>query len=71
MKTVQAGEFTRRFRVLRREAALVKDRNKLLGTWTPAPKKAKKVDFATRVREDFSHKLPFTFAELLKAGKKR
>ena len=71
MKTVQAGEFARHFRVHRREAAIVKDRRKVLGTWTPAPKAPKPVDFAARVREDFTRKLPFTGAELLKAGKKR
>ncbi len=71
MKTVQAGEFTRHFRVHRREAAIVKDRRKVLGTWTPAPKAPKPVDFAARVREDFSQPLPFTFAALLKEGKKR
>ena len=70
MKTVQSGEFTRHFRVLRREAAIVKDRRQVLGTWTPAPKQVEPVDVMARLREDFAHPLPFTGAELLKAGKK-
>ena len=72
MKTVQSGEFTRRFRVHRREPALVKDRSKVLGTWTPAPKAIKPVDILKRQAEiGFTKPLPFTGAELLKAGKKR
>ena len=71
MKTVQAGEFTRRFRVHRREAAIVKDRTKVLGTWTPAPDAVAHLDVMARLKEDFSSPLPFTGAELIKAGKKR
>jgi hypothetical protein len=71
MKTVQAGEFTRRFRIHRREPAIVKDRRKVLGTWTPAPKAITPLDVMARLKKDFSRSLPFTGAELLKAGKKR
>jgi len=71
MKTLRTREFTRQFSRYRTEACLVKDRDKILGTWTPAPGKPQPVNFAERVRKDFKQKLPFTFAELLKAGKKR
>ena len=37
----------------------------------PAPAKPKPVDFLARAKGAFKEKLPFTFAELLKEGKKR
>jgi hypothetical protein len=71
MKTVLVREFTTRFPRYRNEECLVKSRRKVLGTWKPAPKRLEPVNFEERVKQDFKHKLPFTFAELLKEGKKR
>ncbi len=71
MKTIGTREFTRHFTALRHVPCLVKDRGKPVGTWTPAPKRPPPVNFEARVKEDFTSKLPFTFVELLKEGKKR
>jgi hypothetical protein len=71
MKTVLIRDFTRRFSSLRREKLQVRQRGKVVGTWTPVSEKPAPVDFMKRLREDFKAKLPFTGAELLKKGKKR
>jgi hypothetical protein len=71
MKTLLTREFTRNFSIHRSERCLVKDRGQVIGTWTPAEDYPEPVEFAQRAREDFKKKLPFTFAELLKKGKKR
>jgi hypothetical protein len=34
-------------------------------------RKPQPIDFARRARQDFKAKLPFTFADLLREGKKR
>jgi hypothetical protein len=71
MKTVLVHEFTVHFPRYPGNHCLVKSRRKVLGTWTPAPKKVEPVNFEERVKQDFKHKLPFTFTQLLKEGKKR
>jgi hypothetical protein len=71
MKTIATREFLRQFKRHKKDVCLVKDRGEVLGTWTPTPSTPAPVDFAKRVRQDFKEKLPFTFAELLKEGKKR
>jgi hypothetical protein len=71
MKTVVVYEFTRRFARHKHEIALVKSRGKVIGQWVPVPAEPKRVDFLARAKSTFKEKLPFTFAELLKEGKKR
>ena len=71
MKTLLTRDFTRNFSAHRAELCVVKDRGRVIGTWTPAREEPEKIDFAERTRADFKKKLPFTFAELLKEGKKR
>ena len=71
MKTLLIREFTREFSRHRAEPCLVKDRRRVVGIWTPAPANPEPVNFAERAKVDFKHKLPFTFAALLKEGKKR
>jgi hypothetical protein len=71
MKTLLVREFTRDFSRHRAEACVVKDRDRVLGTWTPAPPVPEEIDFAQRAQADFKQKLPFTFAELIKEGRKR
>jgi hypothetical protein len=71
MRALTTRRFTRDFSKVRHEALTVTDRGKPIGTWQPAARKPKRVDFAQRARQDFKTKLPFTFAELLKEGKKR
>jgi hypothetical protein len=71
MKTVLIRDFTRRFSSLRHEALQVRQRGKVVGTWTPRSEEPAPVDFMKRLREDFKAKLPFNGAELLKKGKKR
>ena len=70
MKTLLIREFTREFSRHHAEPCLVKDRGRVVGTWTPAPGNPEPVNFAERAKEDFKRKLPFTFAALLKEGKK-
>jgi hypothetical protein len=71
MKSITTYEFLRQFTVHRKEPCQVKARGQVVGTWLPVPKNPEPIDFAQRVRQDFKAKLPFTGAELLKAGKKR
>jgi hypothetical protein len=71
MKTLLTREFTRNFSTHRTQPCLVKDRGRVVGTWTPAMDHPEPIDFAARARKDFKKKLPFTFADLLKEGKKR
>jgi hypothetical protein len=71
MKTIATREFLRRFKDHKKTPCLVKDRGEVLGSWTPSPSTPPPVDFAKRARQDCPEKLPFTFAELLKEGKKR
>lgn len=69
MKTIVIHEFIRQF--ARHMPALVKSRGQVIGQWTPVAKKPQPIDFAKRAKADCKEKLPFTFAELLKEGKKR
>ena len=72
MKTLTTYEFLRHFPSHSKELCAVKKRGKVVGTWTPTPNKIEPVDILGRQKEDgFSRPLPFTGAELLKAGKKR
>ena len=71
MRALTTRRFTRDFSKVRHEALTVTDRGRVLGTRTPANKTPKRVDFFKRVQEDCAAPLPFTFAELLKEGKKR
>ena len=71
MRTLTIRRFTRDFSMVRSEPLTVTERGRPIGTWTPRPRKPEPVNFAKRARQDFKTKLPFTFAELLKEGKKR
>ncbi len=71
MKTIVVNEFTRHFKRHKHEPALVKSRGEVIGQWVPVPSKPKPIDFLARAKSTFKEKLPFTFAELLKEGKKR
>jgi hypothetical protein len=71
MKTINTRRFTREFPKIHGEPCLVTDRGQVIGSWTPVAEKPEPMDFASRVRRDFSRQLPFTGAELLKRGKKR
>ena len=71
MRALNVREFTRDFSKVSGQPITVTRRGRPVGTWTPVPQKPEPVNFAKRVREDFKRKLPFTFAELLKEGKKR
>jgi hypothetical protein len=71
MKTILVYDFTRHFTRHKHEPALIKSRGRIIGQWSPSPKKPEPVDFAKRAMADCKEKLPFTFAELLKEGKKR
>ena len=46
-------------------------KGRLIDTWQPISQKLDRVNFAERVKEYCSAPLPFTFAELLKEGKRR
>lgn len=71
MKTVVVYEFTRHFTRHKHEPALIKSRGKVIGQWTPVSARPETIDFAKRAKADCKEKLPFTFAELLREGKKR
>ncbi len=71
MKMISTRRFTRGFPKLRHESCLVSDRGKVIGSWSPIPNTPAPVNFLERVKEDFTHPLPFSGADLLKAGKKR
>ena len=43
----------------------------MIGAWQPVDKKLDQVNFAERVKEYCAKPLPFTFAKLLKEGKRR
>ncbi len=71
MKSVIVYEFTRHFSRHKNEPLLVKSRGKVIGQWTPVSAKPRAIDFLARAKSTFKQKLPFTFAQLLKEGKKR
>jgi hypothetical protein len=71
MKTLSTRHFTREFSKVRHEPWVVTESGKVIGTWTPMREQPEAIDFAARVRLDFSKPLPFTGTQLLKAGKKR
>lgn len=73
MKTLTTYEFLRHFPIHSKAQVAVKKRGKVVGTWTPssAPK-LEPVDICARQKAiGFKEPLPFSGAELLKAGKKR
>jgi hypothetical protein len=69
--TIRTRRFTREFTRLRLRPLQVTDRGEVIGTWTPATRRPKDVDFLARAQQDCKGKAPFSFAELLKEGKKR
>jgi hypothetical protein len=71
MKTVLVRDFFRQFATRRNEALQVQQRGRVLGTWTPVQATPEPVDVLARAKRSCDKKLPFTGAELLKAGKKR
>jgi hypothetical protein len=70
-QTVTTRRFTKEFSRLRSRTVQVTDRGRVLGVWTPATRPAKGVDFLQRATADTEGCLETTFADLLKAGKKR
>ncbi len=71
MRTLTARSLIRNFSKVRGEELEVTLRGKVLGTWKPAAKKNQPVDYLKRVKGYCSAPLPFTFAEILREGKKR
>ena len=71
MKTLTTRAFIRQFGRHHREALLVTSKGRVIGAWQPADKKLEAVNFAERVKEYCAQPLPFTFAQLLKEGKRR
>ena len=71
MKTVLVRDFLRHFAKRRNEPLQVQQRGKVLGIWTPGEAIPEPVDVLARARRTCSQKLPFTGAEVLKAGKNR
>ena len=72
MKTLTTYEFVRHFPRHSKDTCHVKKRGKVVGTWTPSPTQIEPVDILARQKADgFAKPLPFTGAQLLKAGKKR
>lgn len=71
MKTVLVRDFLRQFATRRNEPLEVRQRGRVLGIWTPTPETPEPVDVVARAKRSSSKKLPFTGAELLKAGKRR
>ena len=71
MKTLTTHAFTRDFGRNKKESCLVTSKGRLIDTWQPISQKLDRVNFAERVKEYCSAPLPFTFAELLKEGKRR
>ena len=71
MKTVLVRDFLRQFAKRRNEPLQVQQRGKVLGTWMPTESTPEAVDVLARAKQTCSHKLPFTGAEVLKAGKNR
>jgi hypothetical protein len=63
--------FIRQFGIHHREAMLVTSKGRVIGAWQPVDKKLEEVNFAQRVKEYCAKPLPFTFAQLLKEGKRR
>jgi len=71
MKIVSVRDFTSRFATLSHSQLKVRRRGKILGTWIPDSKAPEPLDVMKRLREEFQEPLPFTFADLLKEGKRR
>jgi len=71
MKAVLVRDFLRQFAKRRNEPLQVQQRGRVLGTWTPSQAPPEPVDVLARAKRSCNKKLPFTGAELLKAGKKR
>jgi hypothetical protein len=70
--TISIRRFTKEFAAFRSRSVQVTDRGRIVGTWVPAPKQPKTIDFLKRATTDSSgRKLPFTFAQLLRDSKKR
>ena len=70
MKTITTREFIRNFSKGKSEHYQVKDRGRVVGTWTPTDDEPPRVDFMARLKRNFKKPLPFTGAELLKEGKR-
>lgn len=71
VKTLTTHTFTRDFGKHKKGPCLVTSKGQLIGTWQPIAEKPDPVNFAERVKEYCSKPLPFTFAKLLKEGKRR
>ena len=71
MKTVLVRDFLRQFAARRNEPLQVQQRGRILGTWTPSQAIPEPVDVMARAKRTCNRKLPFSGADLLKAGKKR
>jgi hypothetical protein len=71
VKTLTTREFIRQFGRRHHEPSLVTSKGRLIGAWQPVNKKLDQVNFAERVKEYCSAPLPFTFAKLVKEGRRR
>jgi hypothetical protein len=71
MKTLTIRRFTREFPKVLHEPLTVTRRGQMVGTWTPAQKKAPAIDLMKRLKSYCSGPLPFTGAELIREGRRR
>jgi hypothetical protein len=71
MKSVLVRDFLRHFAERRNETLQVQQRGRVLGVWIPTQAAPEPVDVMARAKRSSDKKLPFTGADLLKAGKKR
>jgi hypothetical protein len=70
-QTIGTRAFTKQFSRWKARAVQVTDRGRVLGVWTPAPKRPPSVDFLQRATEDSTGQAKETFAGMLAEGKKR
>lgn len=71
MKTLTTRRFTREFPKVRHEPLTITDRGQVVGVWMPSDKKPASIDMMKRLKSYCSGPMPFTFAELIKEGRKR
>ena len=71
VKTLTTHAFTRDFGKHKKGPCLVTSKGRVIGAWQPVTDQPTPVNFAERVKEYCAKPLPFTFAALLKEGKRR
>jgi hypothetical protein len=71
MRALSKRRFIRDFSKVKNEPLTVTDRGHVIGTWIPMSGKPKPINYYKRLKDYCSEPLPFTFAQLLREGKKR